>query len=262
MKRPARAAFVAFALISAFGVTGVASASERDGFVYVGAVYDDRYADSIFVMDALKPFGSPTAHVRPYADVQTNIDSQTLSVEIPNTLTDNYILGALGLQYLNGKGLRAYVQVGLTARVGALAAREPTGDVRSGLQFFKNWGGLSVGSPSRAGYATFFGQAIYGNRDRDAVLFDQIELGRALAETRNAVDLYVRGALSLDSHGFYYANDIEGIVGFRLRPHFGSGLSFTAEKVFGTYVRSIARPTGVGSTYRNFRLNAGYGFAF
>lgn len=240
-------------------LTGFASGAQRDGFFYIGGVYDDRYSDSVFILDALKPFGSPQSKIRPYVHFQTNLDSQTLSVQIPNTLTDNFVLGAVGLQYLNGKGLRAFVQAGLTARVGAVAAPEPTGDVRSGVQLFRGWGGLSTG---RAAYGNYFGQAGYINRDRNAILYNQIEIGRAFGESRGAVDLYVRGALSLDSHAFYYANTVEGVLGFRVRPRSGPGLTLTAENVFGSYVRAIGRPAGVGTNYRNFRVNVGYGIPF
>jgi hypothetical protein len=256
-----RPLMVAVLLAASLGCSSALPATASDdGFLYVAGIYDQRYSDTIFTADALKPFGSATSSIRPYTDVMINLDSQTLSETIPSILTDNYALGALGAQYENGKGLRAFAQVGITARIGSEAAHEPGADVRSGVELYHGWGGLLENRPM---YASFFGNATYISRDRDAVSFDQIEGGRSFhAGHAGALDLYAHAVLTLDTSGFYYSNIAEGAVGLRVRSIHSTGIGISVEKSLGTYLRGLARPAGIYASYRNFHANVNYAVPF
>ncbi len=231
----------------------------EDGFLYSGAFYDDRYSDTTFAIDATQPFGRSGAGLRPYLDANLNLDSQTLNVDIPETLTDNYALGALGLQFTNVAGFRAFAQIGVTARVGAVAAHEPGADFRGGAELSRSWRGLGT---RRARYGNYYGSATYISRYRDAVLLNAVEEGRTFRYGTHAVDICLRALLSFGSHGFYYTNYAEGTVGLRFHSPAVSRVTLSVEESTGLYLLRTSRPATQSDAYHDFRINLGYGLPF
>ncbi|NNM99720.1 MAG: hypothetical protein HKL91_07980 [Candidatus Eremiobacteraeota bacterium] len=116
---------------------------DRAGFLYAYLEHTSQYRDNVFSIDAYKPFGSPSNAIRPFVDFFANDDTRTGGGVIPQTLNDNYAGLALGVQYTNPAGLRAFVQGGATTKIGSIAATPSGGDLRGGLEYYREWGGGS-----------------------------------------------------------------------------------------------------------------------
>ncbi len=252
---------LSLALVAALGATALPAlpAEADNGFVYSGAFYDDRYSDTSFNIDAIQPFGPVTARFAPYLEAALNLDSQTFSTAIPDILTDNYALGAFGAQYPTPGGLRAFAQVGATARLGAVSLKEPGADFRSGVELSRNWKG---GPRGLASYGNYYGSAEYTSRYRDGVLVNQLEEGRTFRYGRQAVDLYARALLSAGSHGYYYTNLAEGGLGLRFHSPNVTRVTLSVEESVGAYLFSENRPATQSDAYHDFRINLSYAVPF
>lgn len=235
----------------------VASAApDRAGFLYTYLEHTSQYRDTVFSIDAYKPFGSPSHAVRPFVDLFANDDTRTGGGVVPQTLNDNYAGLALGLQYTNSAGLRAFVQGGATTKIGSIAATPSGGDLRGGLEYYREWGGAAE---RKAAYGNFFGDGIYYSRYHDLQFYEQVEIGSTPPLQSHPVTLFARGVLALDTHPYFYGNYAEMTLGVRLTPFGLRGPAIELGGVAGTYLRGNLLPIGISKTYIDFRPTISYG---
>lgn len=231
-------------------------AEDHAGYLYTYALNDARYDDTIVSLDAYKPLGMEKSRVRPYADFVFVKDSRTVGGSIPQIYSDNYALGSLGVQYtIPGSGMRAFAQGGISKQVGAVAAVPSGGDLRYGVQEYREWGGDAAKRPS---YGNVYASGTYLSRYSDGVLYAQVETGRS-AHRPWAPEPFARIVLTLDTRTFYYSNLAEMTVGVRFRPLGARGIAFSLEQVAGAYLRNARLPVGTGPTYHDFRPTIAYG---
>lgn len=233
-----------------------AAARDRAGYTYAYALHTSRYDDTILSIDTYKPFGNRDARVRPFVDVAYVRDSRTQGGDVPIIFSDNYVLGALGLQYTDGRGLRLFAQGGTTATIGPVAALPAGGDVRGGAQYYREWG---VQKP-HAGYGTFYGSTTYYSRYKDAVLYAQSEQAVNVANAAAPLEPFVREVVTLDSRGFYYDTLAELTAGLRYRPFGPRGPILSVEGAAGTYFGGTLPPKSA-RTYTDLRPTVSYGFS-
>ncbi|MGH7729226.1 MAG: hypothetical protein ACREM2_10640 [Vulcanimicrobiaceae bacterium] len=245
------------ALASALLGTLLAAAPARanqSGYLYTYALQDQRYDDGIFSFDAYKPLGSSDAALKPFVDLFLNDDSRTVGGPIPQIFEDDYGGLEAGLQYTRPSGLRVFLQGGATTRIGAVAAVPSGGDVRGGVQLYREW--TARAHPQVYGNA-YLSQTYY-SRYADAISYDQLEIGRHQGGVRG-IDLFARGVLNLDTHAYYYANLTELTLGVRFHPFGAHGPSLSFEEAAGSYLRNLPRPHGTGLFYTDFRPTFTYG---
>ncbi|MGH7756867.1 MAG: hypothetical protein ACREM8_11380, partial [Vulcanimicrobiaceae bacterium] len=142
-----------------------AAGADQTGYLYSYAVNDTRYADTVGAIDAYKPFGSPAAVVRPYFGFLASLDSRSTGGSVPQTYNDNYAVGALGLQYTTPSGLRVFIQGGVSTPLGSVAAVPSGGDLRYGVQLYREWTG---GAHAPRYYGNFYGSAAFTSRYSDS----------------------------------------------------------------------------------------------
>ncbi|MDE2481392.1 MAG: hypothetical protein KGN02_04290 [bacterium] len=239
-------------LVAALALLPLAARADQAGYLYSYGVDESRYGDIVFAIDAYKPLGSPDASLRPYVDVFANDDSKTANGAVPRIYSDNYAGGAFGLQFTNEKGLRLFAQVGATTTIGSIASEPSGGDLRGGVQLYREWGG------ARGAYGNFYGSGTYYSRYHDAVFYNQLELGTATGGAHR-IEYYVRPVLTFDSHPYYYDNVAEITAGVRFHPFGTRGPTFALEEAAGTYLRGDLLPPDVARTYLDFRPTIAYG---
>ncbi len=226
--------------------------ADEAGYLYSYAISDARYDDKLVSLDAYKPLGAPN-RVRAYVDALASQDSRTANGAIPQIFADNYGLGAVGVQFTLPTGFRAFVQGGVSVPLGSVAAVKSGGDLRAGIQQYREWAEL----PSRTqAYGNLYASTTYLSRYSDWIVYAQLEAGRHLFTP--AVDLFARGTLSLDSRGYYYSNLSELTLGIRYRPFGAHGPALSLEHVAGSYLRNAPRPDA-GSLYGDFRPTITFG---
>lgn len=253
--------------------TPIATASEpaprrpadRSGYSYSYALQDSRYDDFIVSIDAHKPFGNRNAHIRPFVDAALVRDSRTSpgsaadgKPPTPLILSDNYGLVSGGVQYTNASGLRVFAQAGKSFTVGPLAAQSSGGDVRAGIQLYREWG--PTGKRKRD-YGNFYGSTTYYSRYSDSVAYLQAETVRNIGTFAAPIEPFVRGVLTLDTRRFYYSNLIEVTAGIRAHPLGTHGPILSIEAVKGAYIKRVPLPLGVTATYSDFRPTVSLGFS-
>ncbi len=229
-------------------------APDRAGFLYTYLERTSLYRDTVFSVDAYKPFGSRASAVRPFVDLFANDDTRTGGGVVPQTLNDNYAGLALGMQYTNPQGLRAFAQAGVTTKIGSIAATPSGGDLRGGLEYYREWGGAA-----KAAYGNFFGDGIYYSRYHDLQFYEQLEIGSTPPNERHPVSVFARAVLALDTHPYFYGNYAELTLGVRLTPFGLRGPAIELGGVSGTYLRGNLLPIGVSKNYIDFRPTISYG---
>ena len=229
---------------------------DRAGFLYTYLERTSLYRDTMFSIDAYKPFGSRTSAIRPFVDLFANDDTRTGGGVVPQTLNDNYAGLALGVQYTNPQGLRAFAQGGVTTKIGSIAATPSGGDLRGGLEYYREWGGALK---RQAAYGNFFGDGIYYSRYHDLQFYEQLEIGSTPPNERHPVSVFARAVLALDTHPYFYGNYAELTLGVRLTPFGLRGPAIELGGVTGTYLRGNLLPIGVAKTYVDFRPTISYG---
>jgi hypothetical protein len=234
-----------------------AASPDRAGYSYNYAVFDSRYADVFGSLDAYKPFG-PRTRLRPFVDAAVVRDTRTGTGYVPLTLSDNYVLGAAGLQYTDGSGLRVFAQGGATSQFGPVAATPSGGDVRGGVQYYRDFG---IPATAHHGYANFYGSTTYYSRYQDWILYAQAEAISNLGSHAQPLEAYVRPVLTLDTAYHYYSNLAEATVGVRYHPFGMTGPIVSVEGAAGWYLRGAARPGGLPVFYTDFRPTVSYGFS-
>ncbi|HXP92654.1 MAG TPA: hypothetical protein VN905_04230 [Candidatus Binatia bacterium] len=247
-------AVVAFAFVTI--IVPLLARADEAGYLYSYGLYTNRYDDYIVSVDANKPLGK-TAPIRPFVDLYEYRDSRTEpGPNFPLILSDNYLLQAAGVQWTTPGGLRVFVQSGWTETFGPVAALPSGGDVRGGVQYYREWG---ANFARDRGYGNLYASTTYFSRYSDWIEYSQLELGRNEFSTKNPVQPFVRLVLSLDSHGFYWSNLTEAAAGVRFHPFGQRGPSFSLDGVFGVYLRGIPLPAGTKATYWDFRPTLTYG---
>lgn len=232
------------------------AAADEAGYLYTYAVDSTRYADIFAELDAYKPLGSKADLVRPYFDLFVSRDSKTgTDRNVPLILSDNYVLGAFGLQYTNNKGLRAFVQGGESEKFGTVAAQPSGGDVRGGLQLYREWG---TGAASRGDSGSLYTSAVYYSRYSDWVSYSQLEIVHAIG-ARRRLEPFLREVLNLDTQDHYYSNLAETSAGLRWLPFGAHGIRVEALYAVGVYLRNALRPAGQAQSYSDFRPTISYG---
>src|SRR6185312_4202388 len=219
----------AIALAAAVVSLPVTARADEAGYVYSYGLYTGRYDDYIISVDAYKPVGRTTP-IRPYVDLYEYRDSRTQpGANFPLILSDNYLLQAAGVQWTTPKGLRAFVQTGLSETFGPVAAQPSGSDTRGGVQYYREWG--AAFSPGR-GYGNLYASDTYFSRYSDWIEYSQVELGRNQYSAKNGVQPFVRFVLNLDTHGYYWSNLAEATAGVRFHPFGQRGPSISVEGVF------------------------------
>ena len=238
---------------------------DRAGYSYSYALQDQRYDDFIASIDAYKPFGSLHARVRPFLDAALVRDSRTSpgrsadgKPPTPLILSDNYGLVSAGLQYTNTHGLRLFAQAGKSFTLGAVAALPAGGDLRTGVQLYREWG--PSGQP-RHDYGNFYGSTTYYSRYADAVAYLQAETARNIAARTHPIEPFARAVLTLDTRKFYYSNLVELTVGIRAHPLGIGGPILSIDAVRGAYLVRSPLPKDVNATYADFRPTISLGFS-
>ncbi len=243
-------------LTSVLALLPLRASADQAGYLYAYALNESRFGDFVYSVDAYKPFGTSKSAVRPFVDVFGNIDSKSAGGAIPRIYSDNYAGAALGLQYTNGSGLRVFAQAGGTTRVGAVASVPSGGDVRGGIQLYREWGGAAA---HRAAYGNFYGSGTYYSRYQDTIFYNQLELGRRTSASPSATEIYVRPVFTIDSKSYYYDNILELTAGIRFHPFGSRGPSFALEEAAGTYTNRGGLPASLPSSYLDFRPTISYG---
>lgn len=243
-------------LACAFAALPRAAPADQAGYLYSYALNESRFGDFVYSVDAYKPFGTSKSSVRPFVDVFGNIDSKTSGGLIPRIYSDNYAGAAVGLQYTNASGLRIFAQAGATMRLGAVASVPSGGDVRGGVQLYREWGGPAA---HRAGYGNFYGSGTYYSRYQDTVFYNQLELGTRTSPAPTATEFYLRPVFTMDSKSYYYDNLIELTAGVRFHPFGTHGPTFALEEAAGTYTNRSGLPASLGASYFDFRPTISYG---
>jgi hypothetical protein len=235
-----------------------AAAPDRAGYSYNYAVYDSRYGDVFFSVDAYKPVGKRT-RLRPYFDVAAVRDTRTGdNNNIPLILSDNYALGAFGFQYTDGSGLRLFAQAGGTTQFGPVAAQPSGGDVRGGVQYYRDFG---VPLAAHRTYGNLYASTTYYSRYSDWVLYAQAEAIGNMSSSHRPFEAFFRPVLTLDTYGHYYSNLFETDAGLRYHPFGTDGPIVSIEGALGWYLRGAVRPAGQGVFYTDFRPTISYGFS-
>lgn len=250
-----RALAFAFALVAMLTATTAlprAARADQAGYLYSYGISDARYDDRLVSLDAYKPLGDARA-IRPYVDILASQDSRTAGGAVPRVFADNYALGALGVQYTLPSGFRAFVQAGESVGLGSVAAVPSGGDVRAGIQLYREWSEPTSKAPS---YGNLYASTTYLSRYADTIAYGQLEAGRHLFSPK--IDLFARGTLTLDTHAFYYSNLAELTLGVRYRPFGTRGPAFSIENVAGSYLRNLPHPDA-GSLYSDFRPTVTFG---
>ena len=246
------AATLAFACVVIASMPLRARADEA-GYLYSYAISDARYDDRLVSLDAYKPLGAPHS-LRIYIDALASQDSRTANGAVPQIFADNYALGALGVQFTTAAGFRAFAQVGESVPLGSVAAVRSGGDLRAGIQLYREW--AEKPSPTQS-YGNLYASTTYLSRYSDWIVYSQLEAGRHLFTP--AVDLFARGTITLDSRGYYYSNLAEVTLGIRYRPFGIHGPAFSLERVAGSYLRNAERPADTGALYDDFRPTITFG---
>ncbi|MBV8150358.1 MAG: hypothetical protein JO101_03690 [Candidatus Eremiobacteraeota bacterium] len=248
---------IATASAAAFALGAPApAAADEAGYLYTYAVDSSRYQDVFAQFDAYKPLGASTP-VRPLLDLFVSRDEKTgTRANVPLILSDNYVLAAAGLQYTNGKGLRAFVEGGASEKFGPIAALSSGGDVRGGIQFYRDWG---TGPTYRHAWGSIYASTVYYSRYSDWILYSQGEAVAALASPRHPFEPFLRAVVNLDTQRHYYSNLAEAGAGIRYHPFGRKGPGLEAMFVQGVYLRNTVRPAGQGTTYTDFRPAINYG---
>jgi hypothetical protein len=148
------------------------------------------------------------------------------------------------------------VQSGWTEQFGPVAAQPSGGDVRGGVQYYREWG--SNFAPGH-GYGNLYASTTYFSRYSDWIEYSQLELGKNQYSAKNTLQPFVRFVLNLDSHGYYWSNLTEATAGLRVHPFGQRGPTLSLEGVFGVYLRGIPLPSGTKPTYWDFRPTITYG---
>lgn len=234
------------------------AAPDRAGYAYSYALHDARYDDTIVSFEAYKPLGSRAAKIRPFVGWSFVRDSRTAGGAVPLVLSDNYATAGVGLQYTNGSGLRAFVQAGGSATLGSVAAVPSGGDLRGGVQYYRDFG---TPSPSHHGYGNLYASVTDYSRYQDAVAYVQLEQAMVLGSAAHALEPFLREVVLADRRRLYYDNTVEATLGLRWHPAGPHGPTLSLEGALGAYTAGAVRPAGVGPTYRDFRPTVSYGFA-
>lgn len=252
MNRPTLAVAALSTLLVWAATTPRAARADEAGYLYSYGVSDARYDDRLVSLDAYKPLGAP-ATIRPYIDLLASQDSRTAGGIVPRVFADNYALGALGVQYTLPSGLRAFVQAGRSVGLGSVAAVPSGGDLRAGIQLYREWAKPALRASS---YGNLYASTTYMSRYADVITYAQLEAGRHFFGPR--FDLFARGTVTLDTHAFYYSNLAELTLGVRYHPFGPRGPAFSIEGVGGSYLRNLPRPDS-GSFYSDFRPTVTFG---
>lgn len=252
IKLVVRALALSMFVVVATSLVPRAADADEAGYLYSYAISDARYDDRLVSLDAYKPFGDARS-IRPYVDILAGQDSRTAGGIVPRVYSDNYGLGALGVQYTLPTGFRAFVQAGRSFGLGSVAAVASGSDVRAGIQLYREWNEQRARTPS---YGNLYASTTYFSRYADTIAYGQLEVGRHLFSPE--VDLFARGTLTLDTHAFYYSNLAELTLGLRYRPFGARGPAFSIENVAGSYLRNLPRPDS-GSLYSDFRPTITFG---
>ncbi|GAC1450369.1 MAG: hypothetical protein PVSMB8_09520 [Vulcanimicrobiaceae bacterium] len=226
--------------------------ADEAGYLYSYGISDTRYDDRLVSLDAYKPLGTPHPF-RVYVDALASQDSRTAGGVVPQIYADNYALGALGVQFTTPTGFRAFVQGGISTRLGSVAALHSGGDLRAGIALYREW--LGTAAAGRL-YGNLYTSTTYLSRYSDWVSYSQIETGRKVFK---AVDLFARGTITFDSQAHYYSNLVEMTLGLRYRPFGLHGPALSVEHVAGAYLRNLDRPTDTGPIYDDFRPTITFG---
>ncbi len=243
-------------LLALIAATSAFAQADQAGYLYTYAINESRYGDFVYSIDAYKPVGSPNARIRPFVDVFGNDDSKSAGGSVPRIYSDNYAGGAFGLQYTTPAGLRIFAQAGATHSIGPIASVPSGGDVRGGVELYREWGGPNN---HKRTYGNFYGSGTYYSRYQDAVFYNQLETGRTSGSATRPIDTYVRGVLTADSHSFYYDNIAEITAGVRFHPFGLKGPSIALEEAAGIYTRAALLPIGTNRSYFDFRPTISYG---
>ena len=232
---------------------------DHAGYSYNYAIYDSRYSDLIVSLDAWKPLGKPKPF-RPFVGASVVRDSRTEpGSSVPLILSDNYAVGGVGVQWTNADGLRAFAQAGGSVQVGPIAAQPSGGDVRGGVQFYRDFGPTNA---AHHGYGNFYGSTTYYSRYSDWILYAQAEAVSNLGNSTRPFEAFARQVLNLDTH-YSLLLELDGNVG---RPAL-SPLRRRGPDHFGRRsVRRVpARSGAAGGTWRvlhwDFRPTISYGFS-
>ncbi len=231
---------------------------DHAGYSYNYAIYDSRYSDLIVSLDAWKPLGKPKPF-RPFVGASVVRDSRTEpGSSVPLILSDNYAVGGVGVQWTNADGLRAFAQAGGSVQVGPVAAQPSGGDVRGGVQFYRDFGPTNA---AHHGYGNFYGSTTYYSRYSDWILYAQAEAVSNLGNSTRPFEAFARQVLNLDTHYYYYSNLTETSAGLRYRPFGVAGPIISVEEAYGAYLRGAVRPVGTPAFYWDFRPTISYGFS-
>lgn len=233
--------------------------ADEAGYLSTSGLYDQRFRDAVSTLDFYKPLGRPGASLRPYAAWYGTRDSPTsggADDALPVIAGDNYFLGAVGVQYTRPYGLRAYVQLGLSAPLGTVPALRSGLDIRTGVQEYREW----TAARDERNYGNFYGSFSYFSRYDDLIAYGQLEQGHRFASKKNPIELYERVALTLDARSFYYDNLTELTAGVRFHPFGLRGPSIALEEAVATTLRGPL-PSDTPGTSRDFHPVVAFGTA-
>lgn len=245
---------LASCLLAILASTTVAHADQA-GFLYTTAVDVTRYGDIATSLDATKPFGSEHARIRPFGEFFIYRDTKTANALVPRIYNDNYAGVELGLQFTTPGGFRSFIEAGSTTTLGTVAAVPSGGDLRAGLQYYREW----AQARTQRTYGNFYGSVTYFSRYQDTLSYNQLEFGTRVGRGNRRTEFYLRPTLTLDTHQYYYSNVAEVTAGVRFYPFGSHGPTFALEEAAGTYLRNSLLPANVSPTYLDFRPTLAYG---
>jgi hypothetical protein len=241
-----------------------ARGSDHAGYSYSYAVDDRRFNDTTISTDTYKPLGDSTSRFRPYVALFVDKDSRTTpgtpsggGPAIPLIYSDNYGVVAAGVQYTTPQGLRVFLQGGASQTVGPVAAIPSGGDLRGGVQLYREWGPQYAAGRT---YGNFYGSGSYLSRYSDSIFYNQLEIVHNLGTARNPLEPFLRAVYSTDTRDFYYSNTAELTAGLRWHPLGVHGPILSLDGVTGRYLRGPL-PVTTPRSYTDLRPTISFGFS-
>lgn len=238
-------------------------AIDKAGYSYSYAIDDRRFNDATIASDTYKPLGNPNRRFRPYVAAFVARDSRTTpgastdgGPAVPLIYSDNYAVIAAGVQYTTPQGLRVFIQGGGSKTVGPVAAQASGGDLRGGVQLYREWGPTNAHGRT---YGNFYGSASYLSRYSDSIFYNQLEIVHNIGSSRAPLEPFVRAVVTADTRTFYYSNVAEVTAGLRYSPFGTRGPAFSLEALTGRYLRGVL-PASEARTYTDLRPTVSFGF--
>lgn len=242
----------------------VARPRDAAGYTYTYVVDDQRLKNTVAALETYKPFGNPNSRFRPFVGGSITRDTSTTpgsslngGPPVPLIESDNYAVLGVGVQYTTPTGFRAFVQGGFSTQVGPVAATPSGGDLRGGVQLYREWGKTYDHAMT---YGNFYGSGTYLSRYQDTVLYNQLEIAHNLGSSSHPLEPFVRATLAADTRVFYYSNTAQVTLGLRYHPLGRSGPIVSLEGSGVNYLRGTL-PASEHRAYTALRPTISYGFS-